>query len=49
MTNYSTFIKLMCENILRAVNSILSQFENADGTPLSISFTYTISDNVKRK
>lgn len=44
MTNYSTFVKLMLENLQRAVNSILGQFNG-----VSITFTYTVSDNVTRK
>ena len=44
MENYSTFIKLICENFGRAIASILSQFNG-----VSITFDYTVSDTVTRK
>ena len=44
MNNYSTFIKLICENFGRAIASILSQFNG-----VSITYEYTVSDTVTRK
>lgn len=44
MNNYSTFVKLMFENIAKAINTILNQFNG-----VTASFTYNVSDNVTRK
>ena len=44
MDNYSTFVKFILENIERALNSILAQFNG-----VTISFSYTVSENVTRK
>lgn len=44
MTNYSTFVKLMLENLKRATDAIKAQFNG-----VSIQFDFTVSDNVTRK